>query len=39
MMQNALKHFQQSAALTSPVQAQAQENVKAMRGAAAGRRR
>ena len=32
MMQDALKYFQQSAALTSPVQAQAQANVKAMRG-------
>ena len=31
MMQDALKFFQQSAALTSPVQAQAQANVKAMR--------
>ena len=33
MMQDALKYFQQSAALNSPVQAQAQANVKAMRGA------
>ena len=39
MMQDALKYFQQSAALTSPVQAQAQANVKAMRGVAGGRRR